>query len=447
MASDYNKEMPKHAAFTQFPYVSTPESLSATHQVRAEGRIHEMSLGEKIGYARKYLCDHKTSGPIEALPHFQAQHAYLQKLAVQERASQERPGQEQPTTGRTTARLGFVGDLMWLRDSWRTFLPEPTLTELRKLDGIVGNLETAISRRHRVPRYWPDQFFFNSDPGLVESFSRSDGSSLFAALSFANNHTLDYGDAGAVATLEFLAEKGIPKTGLRLSPHEKTWTRFTRHGLSFGVYAATFGLNVMDQPTQLHLNRVPGLAPEREDSEPDLTQIEAALREMGAAGIDTKIIFLHWGFEFESYPSPKQMLTARRIAALGADVLVGSHAHVTQPWEVLSVNGGAPELSPTCQLDAPGPARKTLVLYSLGNFASAMFTKPCRLAPLAELSFSRAEDGRVHWHSPGLKYFYNDPASPGGRKLRPLEEMNVTFPPSLYAGMWRAPIAGPRALP
>jgi hypothetical protein len=53
----------------------------------------------------------------------------------------------------------------------------------------------------------------------------------------------------------------------------------------------------------------------------------------------------------------------------------------------------------------------------------------------------------VHWHSPELRYFYNDPAAPGGRKLRPLEEMNVAFPPGLYAGMWRAPIAGPRALP
>ena len=71
------------------------------------------------------------------------------------------------------------------------------------------------------------------------------------------------------------------------------------------------------------------------------------------------------------------MAVARELARAGADVILGAHAHVTQPAEVLLLNGyaGADDaeraalapLPPASRLDgAAGPPRKALVLYCLG---------------------------------------------------------------------------------
>jgi poly-gamma-glutamate capsule biosynthesis protein CapA/YwtB (metallophosphatase superfamily) len=133
---------------------------------------------------------------------------------------------------------------------------------------------------------------------------------------------------------------------------------------------------------------------------------------MAAAGCGLRIVAMHWGHEFEGarallrhrcaslparrrglrlsprprpllpagYPTVPQMAAARALARAGADVILGAHAHVAQPVEVLLLNGycGAPgacdsERAALAALPAasriagaPGPPRKALVLYSLG---------------------------------------------------------------------------------
>jgi poly-gamma-glutamate synthesis protein (capsule biosynthesis protein) len=58
-------------------------------------------------------------------------------------------------------------------------------------------------------------------------------------------------------------------------------------------------------------------------------------------------VFLHWGVERESCPSARQQEVANALVAAGADIVVGSHAHVLQ--------GG-------------GRLGSALVGYGLGNF-------------------------------------------------------------------------------
>ena len=59
------------------------------------------------------------------------------------------------------------------------------------------------------------------------------------------------------------------------------------------------------------------------------------------------MVYLHWGVEYASCPSPDQQRLAQDLADAGADVIVGSHAHVQQ---------GA------------GWLGQTYVDYGLGNF-------------------------------------------------------------------------------
>ena len=220
--------------------------------------------------------------------------------------------------------------------------------------------------------------------------------------------------------MEALDAAGIPHCGMRLDGGTKTWCAFapaTSCGLfcalstlclmlvlcrcSFerasaggagptlrvGVYAATFGVNFPDKAAQcaaagVAIQTVPGLAAASATGagEVDLREAAAALRDMAAAGCGLRVVAMHWGHEFEGYPTVPQMAVARALVRAGADVVLGAHAHVAQPPEVLLVNGydscaacGGAEraalarLPPASRLDGvAGPPRKALVLYCLG---------------------------------------------------------------------------------
>jgi poly-gamma-glutamate synthesis protein (capsule biosynthesis protein) len=370
-----------------------------------------MSWADKVSYLVKYLFRPQRHAAPSVLERFQAQASLKRALPSPAVAP--------------AATLGFLGDLMWIRKNWARFLPPPTLDRLRRLDGLVGNLETVVSERLPVKELWPDLIFFNADPRLVTSFRSTSGKNLFAALSFANNHTLDHGDQGARDTLAFLEREGIPQSGAA-EPGGRRWVEFQRGGIRFGFYAATFGLNDQSllQATALQLNHIPRMAPDDPATEPDLSEARRALAEMAEGGIETKILCLHWGHEFEFYPTDRQMRAARELVAAGADIIVGSHPHVPQPPEILLVNDYAPAVETAARVNGPGRARKAVVFYSLGNFASAMFTAYCRLATLWPVSFYRSDSG-VEWRLENPEFFYNR-SSGGGRELMPLEEYALT---------------------
>lgn len=398
--------------------------LSAAQRVQPEGRVHEMGLGEKLLYLWKYFVDQNTHAAPEWRAHFDAQRA----LAAYGRSAE-------PANG---VRLGFVGDLMWIRNDWQRFLPAATLAELRKLDGLVGNLETVVSPNFPVRELWPDLLDFNSRPELVRAFRRENGESLFAALSFANNHTLDFGDPGVRDTLAFLKEEQIPRAGVRLAPGEKRWAEFTRGGLRFGFYAATFGVNDRrrHEASRVFLETMPGLHPDRAENVPNLEPAREALAEMHAAGIDVKLVYLHWGHEFDFYPSRRQRTVARELVLAGADVVAGTHSHVPQPDETFFINGHEKTLPAHLLaalpkdsfLSVPGcRPRRAQVLYGLGNFTTAMYTFPCRLARLAELSFSRSEHGG-EISFPRTRFLLNEaPAGGRPRSLRFYESRDAEF--------------------
>src|SRR5690606_5778863 len=73
--------------------------------------------------------------------------------------------------------------------------------------------------------------------------------------------------------------------------------------------------------------------------------VEAAVRQASREA-DTVVAYVHWGTEGESCPSAPQRWMADRLAAAGADVIVGTHAH---------------------RLQAAGYKGGAFVAYGLGN--------------------------------------------------------------------------------
>src|SRR5262249_44541922 len=87
----------------------------------------------------------------------------------------------------------------------------------------------------------------------------------------------------------------------------------------------------------------------------------------------------------------------------------------------------APALWPRtgCVLeDASGAPRKAMIVYSLGNFVTAMYTRHCRTGLIFSLRLARDQHGRVDWHQPAVRLAYNARWNPlpGRRRLMLLED-------------------------
>ncbi|MBA4063514.1 MAG: hypothetical protein C0501_07330 [Isosphaera sp.] len=403
----------------RFPHRFTPESgLRRWERLRVEDLPFRDAVLNTFSYFRKAVYK-KRSAPAEAVRHFDAQRQLLRRL------------RDQPAPDRT-ARLALVGDIMWIRDGWDDFLDPNLLAHLNAHDAVLGNLESVISPRFKVPKFFPDYLTFNSHPNLVRAFRRPDGRSTFTALSTANNHALDRGEPGARDTLALLDELGIPHSGVRFDPAARPYAVFEAGGLRWGFYAAAWGLNsFVSANPNVHLNALPAgvFAP---GTKIDLPDLRRALAGMTADGCDLRVVALHWGYEFEYYPDPGVMRVGHEVVRLGADVVLGTHPHVPQPCEVLCLNGyeqrlpePARPLAADATLDADGPPRKALIAYSLGNFATTMFTFACRVGWVLGLRvFRDPATGRADWAPGDSAFVVNVPrfGRPRRRRLMLLDD-------------------------
>lgn len=154
------------------------------------------------------------------------------------------------------------------------------------------------------------------DPGYARLLTAGS----IEAVSFANNHRLDYGTRGSDDTVAALAAEGI------LYAYDKNVCVYeTEKGIRIGIVS---------------VNEVAwGLG-----SEQLLAEGIGKLQEQGA---DLILACCHWGIERENYPTENQKYLGHKCIDLGADLVIGHHPHVLQGVE--EYNG-------------------KFIIYSLANF-------------------------------------------------------------------------------
>ena len=225
---------------------------------------------------------------------------------------------------------------MWIRNGWDRFVDDRLTESLSSFDMVFGNLETPVDTLSGVPSFLPDYAQYNARPGLIRSFRRGDGSSIFTALSLANNHAYDRGANGLAGTHAFLRNEGIEPTGAALPGDSlPKYIVAESGGFRVGFYAAGWGMNKPEliEEGKLEMNIIPGIAP-LSPEETDISGIVTVLKEMEADPVDFKVLYMHWGYEYEMYPDAAIVRLARRLAEAGADMIIGSHPHVIQPAEI-----------------------------------------------------------------------------------------------------------------
>ena len=335
-----------------FPAVYTPETeLEDWEHVRWETETWDP--WEDTTSAARYLlkaANHRKGAPIESLEHF----AQMQPTI--------------PSLG-DGLRLSVVGDVMWIGDNWDAY----ALPVAHLLDGDlrVGNLETPTSPDHPTGLGDLGLYSFNAPPQMLDGLPLD-------LLQLNNNHSIDAGDEGLEATIAEAEARGFLHTGV----DEHAVVEVGGRRIAFLAY--TWGLNIRDSTSTHELFVVPfghvdAVSMDR------VAEDATAAREAGA---DTVVALLHWGFEYEYYPDPHFMVLARDAIRGGVDLIVGSGPHVVQPPEVCHVN--RPEKKPgigTCSVRTDdGFPRTAAVLYSLGNFGTAMPTIPCQVGLVATAS-------------------------------------------------------------
>ena len=144
-------------------------------------------------------------------------------------------------------------------------------------------------------------------------------------VTLANNHSLDYGQAGYDSTRTVLEEAGIPygerDSGVLIE---------LDCGLKVGLYGMVYyKLDAEDMKAEI-----------------------AALREQGA---ELVIVAPHWGVEGSYRPNQLQTDVGHAAIDAGADIVWGSHPHVLQPIEAYESG---------------------IIYYSMGNFCFGGNSKP-----------------------------------------------------------------------
>jgi poly-gamma-glutamate capsule biosynthesis protein CapA/YwtB (metallophosphatase superfamily) len=216
--------------------------------------------------------------------------------------------------------------------------PATSLSALRPYlapaDLAVVNLETSLTTRGTPA---PKEYRFRAPTAALTALA---GSGV-DVVSMANNHAVDYGATGLRDTLTAKRTSPVRIVGIGSNSAEAYAPAIvTVRGRRVAVLAASQLRDWTLQNWEASSTR-PGIAGAR----PIAPLISAVRRARRAA--DVVVVYVHWGIERMPCPESGQREAARALAAAGADVIIGSHPHVTQ---------GAGRLG------------SAYVAYSLGNF-------------------------------------------------------------------------------
>lgn len=263
-----------------------------------------------------------------------------------------------------TLTLALVGDIFIDR-------PDPpsafaaTADLLRAADVLFGNCETPIAEGGEPWRGKPlTANCLKMPPASIAAFTAVG----FDAVGVASNHSLDFGAAALLRTLELLDDAGIGHCGAGADATAAHRPAIVSKGgvtIAFLAYTSVYtpgweatadrpGIATVRVETAYkphpRMHEVPG-SPATTLTFPDARDCERLVADIRAAKVqaDLVVVSWHWGVS-ERYRLlvPYQIELGHLALDAGADLLIGHHPHLLQGVEVYK---GKP------------------LFYSLGNFA------------------------------------------------------------------------------
>lgn len=313
--------------------------------------------------------------------------------------SSTQPQTESPVVKVSTATIGSTGDIILHDKVIKSGYDSTTDTYnyenifscfsefVSKMDYAVGNLEVTLCGNDNGYSYkgYP---CFNAPDAIVDA-AKAAG---FDMLLTANNHSYDTGAKGFMRTQEVLKDRELDYIGTRYTQEDKNYIVKDINGIKIGMICYTYNTAVNDDGT-VSLNGMPLAAePSRLINSFSYgalnsfySKLSGEMEQMKAEGAEAIMVYLHWGEEYQTSANSIQKKMAQALCDLGVDVIVGNHAHVPQPIELLTNTGDE--------------TKKTLCLYSMGNAVSnirgSKYPKETEDGMLFSVTFAKYSDGTV----------------------------------------------------
>lgn len=191
----------------------------------------------------------------------------------------------------------------------------------------------------------------------------------FDVVTCATNHALDRGPEGVDFTRRFFDASHITCLGIQTvdENRKKPYALIRRNGVCFALLNYTYGTNGIrlpdENPNMVHLL-----------SDEDEIRDDIAKAKSEA---DFVMVFAHWGTEHSGEPDDFQRKWTQLFLDSKVDIVVGTHPHTLQPYELLN----------------SGDGHKMLVYYSIGNYISAQPEKSCVRGGRADFTISLTPSG------------------------------------------------------
>lgn len=210
--------------------------------------------------------------------------------------------------------------------------PDQVLTglarHLRAADAAVVNLESTLSTAG-PPQQGDDSFA--AEPSTPAGLARLG----IDAVSLANNHTGDFGTAALVETVRAFDSEEVISFGAGRNLREASRAAIIdARGLRIGLLSFNaIGETPAATPTTpgaLSVAMPPRTGPlDRSDLARVLRAVDRLERRA-----DVVVVLPHWGDQYTHVAVPAQRRVARRLAAAGAELVVGGHPHWVQGLEL-----------------------------------------------------------------------------------------------------------------
>lgn len=214
------------------------------------------------------------------------------------------------TLGSDKTTYGAMNSFIWLVGEDYDYPFRNVVDYFRDDDMTMVNLEGVLADSG-VPGN--GEFSFRGPTAYSQILT---GSSV-ETVAFANNHTMDYYQAGYDSTCHVLEEAGIPYV-----EKDDTMLYTTESGLTIGFCAAW--------------------------QKADVQLVSSQVQQMRQQGAELIVMALHWGVETYYHPLEEQVTLAHQLIDVGVDIIYGTHAHRLQEIEYYGDG---------------------IIYYSLGNFS------------------------------------------------------------------------------
>ncbi len=183
----------------------------------------------------------------------------------------------------------------------------------------------------------------------------------FDVVQNATNHALDKSTWGIEQTINYFSDKDVLEIGIYNDAESAAEIPLMEcNGLTIAFLNYTYGTNGIPKPNDYCVNTL--------DDEDKVRDDIRRARELA----DLVVVLPHWGEEGRYTPTDFQNEWTQIFLEEGVDIVIGTHPHVLEPYELLERDDG----------------HQMLVYYSLGNFISTQTNQDQMLGGMADVTVS-----------------------------------------------------------